>query len=344
MRTPLFVALSGINATDNPGPGVPVARSLKESGLDLRLIGLSYDVHDPGNYMDFLFETSYLLPFPTKGWPAIFKSLKKIKKERGLDIVIPSLDVELPLYIKHAHELEKLNIKTFLPTSAQFEIRNKDRLGEICRLFGVLYPETSVVHSIDELVACLKKGGQLPCVIKGKYYKAYIVNNIAEAINKFTEIANEWGTPILVQKIINGKEINLIGLGDGKGGSCGMVAIKKMTTTEIGKIWTGVTISHPEIIRLGELFIKKTLWRGPFELECIESGGKLYIIEVNPRFPAWAYFSTAAGINLPERLVDLITKGSCDRSGDYKAGRLFVRYTYEIVTDLKKYSQLALQD
>ena len=123
-----------------------------------------------------------------------------------------------------------------------------------------------------------------------------------------------------------------------------MVAIKKMTTTAIGKIWTGVTISHPELLRLAELFVKKTSWRGPFELECIEKGGELYIIEVNPRFPAWVYFSTAAGINLPERLVSLITKGKCDRSREYKAGRLFVRYTYEIVTGLEQYSRLVLQD
>ncbi|MEK7721695.1 MAG: carboxylate--amine ligase [Elusimicrobiota bacterium] len=343
MKAPLYVALSGINATDNPGPGVPVARSLRESGLNVRLIGLSYDVNDPGNYMDFLFETSYRLPFPAKGWPAILESLKRIKGERGLDIIIPSLDAELPLYIRHARDLAKLNIKTFLPTPGQFEIRNKDRLGEICKSFGALYPETAIVNSIGELAACLGQGGRFPCVIKGKYYKAYIVNNIDDAARRFTEIADEWGAPILVQKIIYGKEINLIGLGDGKGGSCGMVAIKKMTTTAIGKIWTGVTIAHPGLLRLAELFVKKTSWRGPFELECIESGGELYVIEVNPRFPAWVYFSTAAGINLPERLINLVTKGKCDRSCDYKAGRLFVRYTYEIVTGLEEYSRLALQ-
>ena len=44
------VGISGINATDNPGPGVAVARGLAGAVAGIKLVGLSYDVHDPGNY------------------------------------------------------------------------------------------------------------------------------------------------------------------------------------------------------------------------------------------------------------------------------------------------------
>ena len=50
-----FVGVSGINAVDNPGPGIGVARSLKEDpGLDVRIIGLAYDAMEPGIYMDWI--------------------------------------------------------------------------------------------------------------------------------------------------------------------------------------------------------------------------------------------------------------------------------------------------
>ena len=55
------VAVSGINAVDNPGPGTGVARCLKECDLDVRLIGLAYDTLEPGIYMDWLFDKSYIL-------------------------------------------------------------------------------------------------------------------------------------------------------------------------------------------------------------------------------------------------------------------------------------------
>lgn len=344
MEQKLIIGLSGINATDNPGPGVPIARSLKEWDPEIQLLGLSYDVHDPGNYMSFLFDQTFRLPYPTKGWEPIFSQLNEIKSKFGLDVIIPSLDVELPAYIRYQKELLSQGIRTFLPTEEQFKIRSKDKLANVSERICLKYPKTFVTHSVNELKEVVQKEIDFPCMIKGNYYKAYLVFNLEQAILKFTEIADEWGYPILVQKVIQGKEINLIGLGDGQGNSCGMVAIKKLTTTQLGKIWTGVTISHPELIRLGSEFIKQTQWKGPFELECIEANDGIYMIEVNPRFPAWVYFATGVGMNLPARLIHLAIHGDCDRTQNYQFGQFFVRYTYEIVTGLEKFSQLAMQD
>jgi len=38
----LHIAVTGLNNTDNPGPGVPVIRGIRESGeRDVRIIGLA---------------------------------------------------------------------------------------------------------------------------------------------------------------------------------------------------------------------------------------------------------------------------------------------------------------
>jgi carbamoyl-phosphate synthase large subunit len=51
----LFVGVSGINAIDNPGPGLGVARSLKEdTELKPTIVGLAYDAMDPGIYMNWV--------------------------------------------------------------------------------------------------------------------------------------------------------------------------------------------------------------------------------------------------------------------------------------------------
>lgn len=63
----LKIAVSGINATDNPGPGTPVAKSLQKAEFDCQVIGLSYDVGDPGNYLEGYIDRSYILPYPSKG-------------------------------------------------------------------------------------------------------------------------------------------------------------------------------------------------------------------------------------------------------------------------------------
>jgi len=58
----LTIGVTGLNATDNPGPGVAVLRSLRASARPgERLVGLTYDALDPGLYTEGLADASYLL-------------------------------------------------------------------------------------------------------------------------------------------------------------------------------------------------------------------------------------------------------------------------------------------
>ena len=59
------VAVTGMNATDNPAPGVAVARSLRhEPQFAGRVIGLGYDTLDPGFYAEGLLDGGVILPYP----------------------------------------------------------------------------------------------------------------------------------------------------------------------------------------------------------------------------------------------------------------------------------------
>ena len=337
------IAISGINATDNPGPGVAVAKSIKESNPDFNLIGLSYDIHDPGNYMCDLFSNCFLLPYPTKGWESFVGAISLVKEKTGLDIIIPCLDAELPLLIKHEKDLLRMGIKMMLPAETQFDLRSKDQLTSLAPKIGCLYPKTNVVYSIDEIVSTLRKDISLPAVVKGKYYKAYTVYNQDTAILKGSEIAAEWGFPLLVQERVEGQEINLIGLGDGKGGILGRVSIKKQLTTQLGKVWTAVTIKDERLDAVCDKFCAETKWNGPFELECMSSSKGIYLIEINPRFPAWVYFATAVGVNLPKLLVQHLLEGNAQAQMHYETGKYLVRQTSEFVTDIRYFQNLLTQ-
>ena len=180
---------------------------------------------------------------------------------------------------------------------------------------------------------CSKDLG-FPLMVKGNYYKAYMSYNLDSAIDNFYKISNEWGFPVLVQEVVSGEELNLIGVADGKGELKGAVAIKKLTTTDIGKIWTGVTIQNDKLMNIAKDFVSNTKWKGPFELECIMSAnGDIYLIEINPRFPAWVYFATEIGINLPKIVVDIMQGIDTPAQLEYPQNKLYVRYTGELVTD-----------
>jgi carbamoyl-phosphate synthase large subunit len=250
------------------------------------------------------------------------------------------LDAELPLIIHNQRVLDKMGIKTFLPTQKQFDARNKDQLPELSTRLGCSHPQTYLAFSIDELIEVLKSKMSFPAVVKGKFYKAYLVYNLDTAILKGSEIASEWGFPLLVQERIDGQEVNLIGLSGENGEILGRVSIKKQLVTQLGKVWTAVSIRDEQLDRLCDRFCKITKWRGPFELECMIHQNKIYLIEINPRFPSWVYFATAIGVNLPKMLLQLIFKEKCRPKLNYPAGKYLVRYSTEFVSSLGHFERL----
>jgi len=333
------VAVSGINAVDNPGPGVGIAKGLKEGDLNVSIYGLAYDAMEPGIYMKWLFEKSFIMPYPSAGEEAFIERLLYIKATHGLDAVIPALDAELPLFIKESRQLESFGVKTFLPTEEQFKLRGKDKLPEVAERIGVKVPKTMVVTSYEELSKAVEEIG-FPVMIKGIFYKAYKAFNISQATAYFNSIVSEWGYPVIVQEVVSGEEMNVVGVGDGEGGHFGLVGIKKLWITSLGKIWTGVTVRNGALLSATERFISEFNWRGAFEFECIVNGDDVYLIEINPRFPAWVYFAVGVGVNLPERLLKAALGEEPERDWDYEAGKLYVRFTDDFVTDMSEFQKV----
>jgi carbamoyl-phosphate synthase large subunit len=339
----LCVGVSGINAIDNPGPGVGIARSLKEDkALNVRVVGLAYDAMEPGIYLDWLIDKAFIVPYSSGGQSEYLERLAYIQQNHGLDFVIPSLDAELPLYIKAAPDLERMGIKTFLPTSDQFRLRAKDRLSHMAQQIGIHCPEFQVVTSSQELSQAIETLG-LPVMVKGSFYKAHRANTLQEAISYYTEIVAEWGYPVIVQKMVQGEEMNVVGVGDGTGTCLGMVGIKKLSITSQGKIWNGVTIRNQQMLEAAQRFVEVFRWKGGFELECMVDGDTVYLIEINPRLPAWSYFATAVGVNLPAIMIRAAYDMPVQPFSEYEAGKLFIRYTYELVTDMQCFQQMSIR-
>ena len=81
----LHIGLSGINAIDNPGPGIAVARSLKEDReLGARIFGLAYDALEPGIYMDWIVDRAFIMPYPSGDGAAYLERLGYLQREHGL--------------------------------------------------------------------------------------------------------------------------------------------------------------------------------------------------------------------------------------------------------------------
>jgi carbamoyl-phosphate synthase large subunit len=341
-KTKLTIALSGLNNIDSPGPGIPVIRGLRESEyIDPRIVGLAYDNLEPGAYMHHLVDKSYKVPYPTEGTDVLIDRLRYINNIEKIDVLIPNFDSELYAFMKSEALLKAMGITTFLPRLEQFEERHKANLYEFGKKYSVKVPFSASVTGFDDFDR-LKDKVTYPFMVKGKFYDAYVAYDRDQARMYFSRISAKWGLPVIVQEYIKGVEVNVVALGDGLGNTIGAVPMRKQYITDKGKAWGGITLDDPSMIDLTRSIITSTRWRGGMELELIRTpDDDLYLIEINPRLPAWTYLAVAAGQNLPEALVRLAIGHTVEPYNEYKTGVMFIRYSYELITGLDEFERLS---
>jgi carbamoyl-phosphate synthase large subunit len=336
------IAVTGINATDNPGPGVSVIRSLRRApDFEGRIVGLAYDTMDPGAYAKDLVDDVFVIPYPTHGVEALEARMEQIAAAVAPDVVIPTLDSELPSFIALQSRLRELGMRTFLPSREQYELRSKSHLLEMGRRAGIRVPKTQSLVEVGQLYS-VHEEVPYPFFVKGLYYGATLARSVDEAVRAFHRIVAQWGVPILVQEALTGQEYDVVAVGDGRGGLVGAVPMRKTVINDDGKGWAGIAVKDEALIDLTEKFMRETRWRGPCEVEILRTeDGDYHLLEINPRFPAWTYLSAGAGLNLPLAVTRLALGEDPDVGRDYRVGTMFVRIAIEQIADLGEFEQLS---
>lgn len=342
MSRKLTVAVTGMNATDNPGPGVPVVRALRDAaGQEIRVVGLAYDPLDPGAYMAGIVDDAYLMPYPSQGAEVLLDRLRAIVAETPIDVLIPTLDAELSAYIKIEPELRSLGVRMVLPGEERLRLRAKDRFDELGRTLGLSVPRSATLTDVSQ-IPHLDKDFTYPLMVKGQFYDAYIAWSPMDVSAHFERLRARWGLPIIIQQHVAGEELDVVCLGDGEGGLVGWVPMRKMQLTEKGKAWGGVTIAERKLTAFVADTMKRLKWRGPCELEIMKAsdGTGFYLIEINPRFPAWVWLSVGAERNLPWALVRMALGEDVAPMPPALPGVMFLRHSFDQICTMADYAAL----
>jgi len=339
----LTIAVSGLNNTDNPGPGIPFIRAVQETGrFDLKVVGLAYENLEPGIYMKDMADVVYKMPYPSEGKVAFLERIRYINNKEDIDVLIPNLDAELQTVMISEKELNEMGIKTLLPTLKQFEERHKSELEKFGEKYDIKVPRSFPLSGINDINR-IPKEFEFPLMVKGKFYDAYIAYNKEQVINHFNKISAQWGVPVIVQEFVKGTEVNVIALGDGNGNTIGAVPMRKQYITDKGKAWGGITIADQNMIELTKKLISAVKWRGGMELELIKTiNNEYYLIEINPRLPAWLYLAVGAGQNLPEAMLLMALGEKVEPYTTYDVGKMFIRYSYDMIVNLDDFQKISM--
>jgi len=302
--------VTGLNTASEPSAGYAVLKSLR-SQYNHDLIGLVYEPLEPCAYQSDLVKRVYLLPYPEIDSGEYLKRLSQIKTNTGMDILIPNRDSEIPFLIQNVSALDDMGIKTLLPHRKSIRDISTGELAGRLKERAVSFSLPAAEGETDRI--------SLPSLGKAP----------GESGNTFFDL--------------KGEEFSTALLADRNHRVTGSVSVKKLLTSPGGGTWMGLTIDDDELSDLAEEIVVQTGWIGPMTINMTRNeNGNLYIRNVLPAFPDWINCAAEAGMNLPVVLVDIIRGSEIPPVSRVIPGKLFVRMSIDVVTDIDRFGVFSL--
>lgn len=340
-RSEITVGVTGLKHIESPQAGFGIAKSLKEAGY--KVIGID-DSPLVSAVVSNDFDKVYRLrSLVTEDKKQFLREVKNIIERDKLKVIIPGFDREIFFFHAIKDELESLGIKILLPSIKSLKMTSKPFLYNLNDK-GLLVPKTIRIKTAKDVENAAEELG-FPVVCKGLLKDVYMAESLTEAKLYFNIVRERWGGgkgSVLFQKFIAGEPVCVIGLADDKSRLVRALVMKKLGTDAKGSTWSGFSLYDKRLLETAKRFVKETKWVGAFELEFLRTydGKKDYLFEANPRFPAWLYFVTALGHNLPEINVKILLGERVKPDFSYDADKAFIRSAREEVVPLGLFVKL----
>ena len=294
----MAVLLSGLHSGPNPSPGVGTARSLRAAYPDLRLVGVDYSLGSSGLHLPGL-DDVWVAP----SWSDL--DLEAFADEIATRVAdgslwLSGLDLEtIWLASKGVGTGQVL-----IPSVAALRSVKKPAAA-VADALGLGAPLSLPLSAPASDLAAFGRTRGWKVWLKGPFYEAQRVASWSHLLTVRDHMKAVWGSDDLhVQAHVAGHEES-VAFAAYRGMLLGTCAMTKGASTGEGKTWAG-TASEVDADLLSRItqFVADTGWTGGAEIEMVrDPAGRRWLLEVNPRFPAWIHGATLAGRNLPAALV-----------------------------------------
>ena len=318
------IYISGLYCGTNPQPGVGLARSLRQAYPEATLVGVEYSNRSSGIHWPDFDELWLQRPWEELNLPVYAERIKEVLDSGAY--WISGTDLEI-MWLASIFPEGHTNLLS--PPAAAFDRVAKPAIPAHKGL-PVRIPTFISTDLSDWELHAFCRQHDWRVWLKGPYYEAYRTTSWTEFEWARAALARTWSTQrLFLQAHVTGYEESIC-LSAYKGELLAAVRMRKRDLTAENKTWAGdVTAAPEEITAPLRRIIKELNWTGGAELEMLRDvEGHLWLMEWNPRFPAWIHGSTIAGCNLPGLLVEGASGIPAQES--VSAGEEFTRVVLEV--------------
>jgi diaminopimelate decarboxylase len=317
------IFISGMHSGQNPSAGVGIAKSLRKAFPDLHIVGVDHWQGSSGLHDQAVDE---VLLFPQ--WKQIDFRQHAEKIRSLLDeghLWISALDIEIYWLAQNFGTHPNL----LAPSGKALELTAKPMVSAFQSL-NFLVPDYISAFASDLQIHSFLRKNSWQCWLKGPYHEAKRVSSWDQFLKGRESLQKSWKTSrLFLQKHIAGNEESIcFSAHQGKLLSC--VQMQKRILTSEGKTWAGkVQPVSNEFYEKFKAIVRRLDWSGGGEIEFTRDlDGQCWIIECNPRFPAWIYGAALVGFNLPGKLFsDVLDRSFEEQKAVYPC---FTRVVKEI--------------
>jgi predicted ATP-grasp superfamily ATP-dependent carboligase len=275
----------------------------------------------------------FTAPDPRQDPEAFVHRLEQVLRSETHELLLVASDAALLAVSEHRERLEP-HAATGLPSHHAVErALDKDAIGRAAAAAGLAPPKGVRCDGLDEVPAAVAQVG-LPVVLKpgrsfepdtARYSRLVVVRHADDA--NLTEAAAAVQTPLIVQEYVDGPIVSVGGVA--AAGQLRALAVSRYVRTwppTAGNAAASETIEPPNELRERVEALVQTLgWEGIFEVELVDAGDRLAVLDFNPRPYGSMTLAIRAGANLPAVWVDSVL----GRSTGYVEARAGTRYRWE---------------
>ncbi len=295
------IYVSGMHSGQSPCPGVGVSRSIRKAFPELEIVGVDHWQGSSGLHDDSISDVLILPQWHQIDDARHAQQIRSILDEGHL--WISSLDMEVRWLSEnlgpHAHLLA--------PGGSALERTEKPAVSAFSKL-GFLVPEYISASLPDSEIHRFLRHSSWQCWLKSPFHDAKRVSSWNSFDRSRHSMSKTWRTgELFLQRNVLGNEES-IAFSAYQGELLGAVHLQKRLLTPEGKTWAGRVVPVPSGLfeELSEV-IRSLEWSGGGEIEYVrDPDGKKWIIECNPRFPAWIFGGALSGVNLPAKMVSRV--------------------------------------
>ena len=339
--------ISGFEGVDETGPGLSVARALKQAlGSSVRCIALVGDAIVPAAWMADAVDQVMVAPDWQANPVAAVRRWLLARYPHAEIIAVPGSTTDASALVSNRRELAQSGVRFYLPgEEALCLLNDPDALKRRLAKADISMPHKVVAATEDELeryAPILSYPHRVELTGRNR-----IVDSQAELLSVLRQTRMGPKESIRISPFVEADCFRAAGIAsNGEFGP--LVAVRVTNTTKQGGIAAVSVVVDDEVLGLARHAARELNWTGPLEFEFGirrspgGTDGYPVINAVHCRLPSWSASVARAGLNLPALYEEFVRgNGSVSEYGNARPGTIALRTTREANVDSEIIEALA---